>query len=291
MKNSLKNIILIALAITLSRWGYSQTIDHPIGDFHSRTLNSQKSSIPFQYIRESDVVWGTTIWRTIDLREKYNQFFYYPTQPEGINGRRNLAYVIWEAMRNGEIPIYEDDELLIPLDHEAYLIRFMKSDTIKLEITDDDADENYEYTTYIKARSFYSEEVLQLFLKEAWYIDKQSTGQKSRILALSMVQDEYKEVDGEDLFIGSMTMFWIPMQSPAVRNLFARNEAYYEDNIGSLPSWDEIFLTHNYSSFITRESNRFNRSISDYATGLDALYESERIETTLMNISSDMWEY
>lgn len=269
----------------------AQTLESRIGDYHARDLNHQKRSVPFHYVRESDVVWGKTIWRTIDLREKFNQFFYFPTQPEGVLGRRNLAYVIWEAVKNNEIPIYEDDELLIRLDNDAYLKKYAKSDTIKLEITDDDEDENFEYTTYIKARTFYSEDVLQIYLKEAWYIDKQTTEQRSRILALALVQDEYKEVDGEDLFAGSITMFWVPMQSPAVRDLLARNEAYWEDNIGQLPSWDEVFLTHNYNSFISRESNRFNRSISDYATGIDALYEAERIENDLLIISSDMWEY
>lgn len=289
MVRRLSSLLLLMLLFMGVGDCFSQTIDHPLGDYHSRELDKQRRAIPFRPVREADVVWGSYIWRTIDLHEKFNQFFFYPTQMEGVNGRRNLAYVIWEAVKNSEIPIYEDDEFKIPLDNEAFLIRYMKSDTVQLEIIDDD--DNYEYTTYVKAKSFYSEDVLQYRIKEAWYIDKQTTGQFSRILGLAMVQDEYKEVDGEDLFAGSIVLFWIPMQSMAVRNLLARNEAYYEDNIGSLPSWDEIFLSHNYSSFITRECNRFNRAISDYATGIDALIEADRIEDMLLELSSDMWDY
>ncbi len=287
-RNRLSFILFFAafLTVGISR---AQTIDHKLGDYYNREAGGSARAQAFPFVRQSDIVWGTYIWRTIDLRERYNQFFFYPTQPEGVNGRRNLAYVLWDALKSGELPIYEDDELKIPLDNEAFLVRYMKSDTVQLEIIDDD--DNYEYTTYIKAKSFYSEDVLQYRLKEAWYIDRQTTGQYCRILALALVQDEYKEVDGEDLFAGSIVLFWVPMQSLTVRNLLTRNEAYYEDNISNLPSWDQIFLTHNYTSFITRESNRFNRTISDYATGVDALIEAERIEDKLLDISSDMWEY
>ena len=34
---------------------------------------------------------------------KENQYFYFPNTPEGIRGRKNLAYVIWDAINQGEI--------------------------------------------------------------------------------------------------------------------------------------------------------------------------------------------
>ena len=70
----------------------------------------------FDFVRESDVYWGRLLWRIIDVREKENQYFYFPVEPEGVGGRKNLAYVLWDAILAGEIELFEDDELKIPLD-------------------------------------------------------------------------------------------------------------------------------------------------------------------------------
>ncbi|MBI3238896.1 MAG: gliding motility protein GldN, partial [Flavobacteriia bacterium] len=37
-----------------------------------------KRMIPYEYVREADVVWSKRVWRTIDLREKINHPLYYP---------------------------------------------------------------------------------------------------------------------------------------------------------------------------------------------------------------------
>lgn len=284
----LKNIMLILGIIALRNvWG--QTVVTGNGSFYDRQWVHEREALPRPFQRETDVVWEETVWRTIDMREKFNHFFYYPTERKGLNGRRNFAYMIWDAVVNNEITIYEDDELKIPLDNELYVERFTKADTIILEIVDDD--ENYEYKTVLVPKEFNSEEMLQLRLKEAWYIDKQVTEQNVCVLSFCLTKDLYKEHDGDLDFIGTIELFWVPMLSPAVRQLMARNEAYIEENLAHQPSWENIFITRMFNSFITRQSNVYNRSIFDYLTGTDAIWESERIETRLMEISQDMWEY
>ena len=67
--------------------------------------------------------------------------------------------------------------------------------------------------------------------------------------------------------------------------------AYLRENLVHLPTWEYIFNSFMYTSFICREDNVWNRSIHEYLTGEDALIESERIEEEIMNISIDMWEY
>lgn len=260
------------------------------GNYYTRKSiieGQEAEELPF--VRESDVLWEYRIWRTIDLRERFNQFFYYPTERDGSMGRKNLAYVLWDAVVNNEIQIYEDDEFKIPIENEVFVERYTRADTIVLEIVDEN--EEYEYETILVPKEFNSEEIYQYRLKEAWFIGKQTTEQEVRILGLTMVKDLFKERDGERDYIGTVEMFWIPMLSRNVRNLLARHEAYFEDNIANLPSWLSIFKQRRFNSFITRESNRFNRTIGSYLTGIDAIMESEEIENKLLDISIDMWEY
>lgn len=291
IKHIFKSLLIIGTFVFLSP-AYSQTIDEAEnGRFshYQHKINHTKEAQPLPYVREDDVVWEHTIWRTIDLREKFNQYIYFPIEAEGIHGRKCLSRVIWDAVVANEIPIYEDDEFKIPIDNEEYVARYTKTDTVILEIADDE--ENYEYQTVLVPKEFSSEEILQIKLKEVWYIDKSTSRQHVRMIGLALCRDYYKEIQNEREYMGSITLFWIPLQSVAVRNMLIRNEAYYEDNIAHLPSWLHIFDARMYESFVTKETNRMNRTISSYLTGIDALLESQRIELKLLEIDEDMWEY
>lgn len=281
--------LLWALMGVATVLGQTVDVDRKAYELYQHEIIRQQQASALPFVREDDVVWEITIWRTIDLREKFNQYIYFPTDPEGVHGRRCLARVIWDAIVANEIPIYEDDEFKIPLDNEEYVARYTKSDTVILEIADDD--ENYEYQTVLVPKEFTSEEILQIKTKEVWYIDKATSRQHVRMIGLALCRDYYKEIQGEREFMGTITLFWVPLQSMAVRNLLKRNESYYEDNIAHLPTWLHMFDARIYESFVTRESNRMNRPISSYLTGIDALLESQRIELKLLNIEEDMWEY
>jgi gliding motility associated protien GldN len=284
------SLVIVAVASTAACQTLLSDEEEGAPWFYERHTASERDPFEMPFVRESDVVWEQIIWRTIDFREKFNHFFYYPIEHEGVNGRRNLAYVIWDAVASGEIPtVYRDDEFKNPIDGVEFVNRLTKPDTIELEIVDDD--ENYEYKTVIVPKEFNAEEVLQVKLKEAWYIDKQVTEQNVRILGLCVTKEMFKEHDGEVDYLGAVELFWIPMLSPEVRRILVRNEATWQQNVAHQPSWEFIFINRMFNSYITRYSNRFNRSILDYLTGTDAIWESERIESELLNISQDMWEY
>jgi hypothetical protein len=76
-----------------------------------------------------------------------------------------------------------------------------------------------------------------------------------------------------------------------VKALLANNYVYRDYNLAVLPSWEEIFYTRYFNSFIIREDNIHNRYITDYLVGTDALKEAERIENTIFEMEIDMWDY
>ena len=233
-------------------------------NFYAKTLSKGKEAIPYQHLRESDVVWETCIWRTVDMREKFNQFFYFPTDPEkDVQGRKNLANTIIQALEAGQFEVYEDDELKIPRDWEAVSQLLNRTDAA---------------------------DIFAFKLKEFWYIDKQDTRQKVRIVGLALVYQQCKErEDGREC--NSIDMFWVPMNDMRVRNALVKVNAYDEHNTAAERSYDDIFIDRYFDSYITRESNRFNRKVESYLTGMDAIIESQEIETKLGDIESDMWEY
>ncbi|MBQ4376384.1 MAG: gliding motility protein GldN [Bacteroidales bacterium] len=261
----------------------------PYDHFYQKQIIHDQLPADIPYLRENDVVWETSIWRTIDLRAKFNQCFYYPIDPQGVHGRKNFAYMLWDAIVNDQIMIFKDDECKIPIDNQFFVKQMTKGDTLQLEIIDED--ENYEYKTIVVPHEFSSENILQIHLKEAWYIEKVDSKQNIRYLSLALGMNKFRTVGEQQINLGIVTLFWVPMLSSNVRKLLMQHESYYEDNIAHLPPWMYIFDTRRYESFVTQESNRFNRTIMSYLTGQDALYEAERIENKLLEISQDMWEW
>ena len=282
--------VLVLLVLTAGSSLLAQSVvPEQVPYYYERSTAGEREPQPLPYVREADVVWEKLVWRTIDFREKFNHYFYYPIERTGFMGRLNFAYLLWNAVVNDEIPIYEDDEFKIRIDCQDFVDRMTKADTITLEIVDDD--ENYEYRTVLIPNEFNSEEVLQIYLKESWYIDKAVTEQNVRIIGICLTKEFFKEHDGDKDYMGTAPLFWIPLLSPQVQRLLVRNEATWQQNIAHQPSWEFIFTNRMFNSFVTKISNVYNRSVLDYLTGQDAIWESERIENEILDISQDMWEY
>ena len=99
----------------LSFYSYSQNqIDPdlflPDGPYRIRRL------VPYEFVRESDVMFQKRIWRTIDLREKINHPLYYPFDDFSGSGEwlKNANYwSLWTIIRHfvlkGELVIYDNE--------------------------------------------------------------------------------------------------------------------------------------------------------------------------------------
>ena len=289
-----KFLSILLLFLLLATPVAAQTIyGKSADDFYVSRLDGQRRPLPFPNLRESDVVWSTMLWKTIDLNELYNQYIYYPIDNPDPSGKKSLAYILWDAIVSNEITIYEDDELKIPIDNDIFVKRYTKADTIQLEIGYDE-DDNELYQTIIRPHDFDGAEIFQYSVREAWFVGRQETRMDSRRLSLAPLKQSYhKFANTEELiYLGNLPIFWVPMQNPSVRSLLARYSAYVNDNnLVGQPSWDWIFIHQRYTAYITRESNIYSRSISHYLTGEDALDEADLIEEKLYDIENDIWDY
>ena len=91
-------------------------------DFYQQGIVVGKKAMPYPFLRESDVVWKTTIWRQIDFNESFNQFFYFPFETEkNTQGRVNLVNLIVNAAANGEFDVYENDDMKVPQEWEKHM--------------------------------------------------------------------------------------------------------------------------------------------------------------------------
>jgi len=292
MKKVLLSILaMVALAMASNA---QSVIDADNGrnpnDFYQQGIVVGKRAMPYPFLRESDVVWRTTIWRKIDFNEQFNQFFYFPFEQEKNNqGRINLVNLIFNAVKNGSFEIYEDDDMKVPIDVETAMKQTQSRSTKEVEIGEDEWGE-----PIIQIDTLYDEldasTVKMAQLKEYWYIDKQDTRQKVRITGMSFQYTKDVIKAGEASQETDWT-FWVPMDYMTVRQVLVNANAFDENNDVAERSYDDVFVQRYFDSYIIRESNVHNRSVTDYLTGVDAIYESQLIEEKIFDIESDMWEY
>lgn len=283
-------VILLGLFFFLSPSLFAQVVDEPEDNSdgfytkESELIENGKKAFEFPYVREADVVWAHRVWRVIDFKEKINQVFYYPTQPD--QGRKNLFTILDEALTEGRIRGFEGDmfdEEVNWVEKKASLGGFEVIPKYEVDI-----DGNEIETFDSLPRELATEDVTMLRIKEDWFIDKNRSVEDVRIIGFALI---YMQQKGEDEPPQPTPLAWIRYNDPEVRELLANTEVYNMDNDRARRSYDDIFRKRIFSSYIIRESNDFNRRIEQYASGVDALLESQRIEDYLFEMEEDMWEY
>jgi len=280
----IKTVAAIAVAVLCSSAPVvGQTVlDGAYIKEHTKT----KRVIPYTHIREADVMWARRVWRTIDMREKMNHPLYFPT--EEINDRKSLFNVIRQGLLvDGSItaysagPLLDDDEFKKPLLASELKEMFTSMDTSMTEdLTTGDL------VQVVQEINLSSEEIKMYAIKEDWIFDKQRSTMDIRILGIAPLREKKGE-DGE--IRGYAPLFWLYF--PECRYVFANWEAFNRENDAERRSFEDIFWKRQFSSYITKWSNVYDRKVNAYKTGLDALLEGEEIKQQLFEFEHDLWNF
>lgn len=248
-----------------------------------------KKPVPYENIREADIMWSKIAWRMIDFREKMNQPLYFPTVP--IGERMSLISVLLEAIESGELTAYRTDfdninEFKEPISYEQVIEEFDAQDRVQQY---EDLATGQMIDTLV-AGEVRTDEVLQLLVKEMWFFDKKRSVMEVRIIGLCPIRIYYdfEDIDKENL--RKKKLFWIKF--PEAREALARREVYNSFNDAERRSFDEIFYKRFFDGYIVQESNVYNnRMIQEYTLGVETLQESERIEEFIFRFEHDLWEF
>lgn len=284
MKTAISLIIFIGMIIGINSTSVAQILDSPRDGVFDEIHLQEKKPIPYYPVREADVIWKKRIWRIMDLRQKMNHPFYYPETPQ--KGWKNFMTVIMDAIREGTITAYDpakDDQFLVPLTYQEIEKKFTRTDTVPIY----DPNNPQRILRYeVVKDDFDPTEVQRIKLKEDWFFDKQRSVMDVRILGICPVRNLY---DDDGNYFGLEEMFWIYF--PEARPVFAQSIVFNRSNSAEERTYDELFWKRMFGSYVYKEENVYNREITDYASGMDALLEAERIKNELFEFEHQLWEF
>jgi gliding motility associated protien GldN len=297
-----------------------------------------KRLVPYEFVREADVMFQKRIWRYIDMREKINHPMYYPLDDFTGGGewvKNTTRWSLWTVIRHhimkGDLVMYDNENPnnLGSFDGDLFkypiqmapgksydtdttfkdnVLRLIAKVTPKMEngvpavkrdpVTGDPIIRKNPVTGIDEEvpedpdiRWVKSEDIVEYRIKEDWFFDKERSQFDVRILGLApVVYDADRNEKGEITTIkGKKVLFWLYF--PHCRFVFVNYNVYNPKNDAQWMSFDDLFQKRQFNSTVYKQSNTFDRSIDSYKSGIDALYESQKITEEFRNFEHDLWHF
>jgi len=290
-------ILLLVIALhTNNSWSQANLLNAKVPQEVGMQVADNQSPIAYGYIDDRDVLWSKTIWEIIDLNERINFPFYYPTINNGLlsNERKSLYRVLYDNIASGNITeIYstsyfnESEKLTFDDLTDILVSRNLSAEGISKsnageQVTEDD------YDTY----KIETDKIVQYRIKGTWYFNKRLGELKYRLLGIAPVAPDVSTLSQgpEAMKDALVPLFWIWF--PDAREALANSNVFNTRNSSQPITFDHMLNSRRFNATIYREENVYeDRQVNEYIyeDALRQLLESERIKSVIRDFEQDMW--
>ncbi len=259
-----------------------------------------RTPLAYDHVREEDAVYSVFVTRDIDANEKINLPFIYKAKEN--TGDQRFFSILLKAVREDSVVAFEDERFTTPYDPQVILGKMSRQsyneyDTIYSSSDPNNPDKQDMATVTPRQNSSAPkpDSVYRFRINEQWFFDKETSRMSVRIIGIApLMKLETKKVPGavrnqQDNFI---PLFWI--YYPDLRTTLAKTFVYNPKNAGARMSWDDLFESRYFSSFIVKSSldNPGDQRIRDYVKDpMFQLYEGENIKNRIFDYEQSVWSY
>ena len=267
-------------------------VPQDVGQLNEKQIESNdEDPLPYGFIDDRDVLWSKTVWELIDLDERINFPYYYPTDTLNLGpDRRSLFHILKNNLRNGNIKeVYDDDYFQIKLTYREILDKLASIDTLDAGFEQLNAGEPLD-PQYVNRRNITAREIRQYRIKGTWYFNKRQGELKYRLLGLSPVAPDVYTLDKPEAEQDLVELFWIWF--PDARESLNTSTVFNTRNSSQPITYDHMLNSRRFNSIIYKEENVYeDRLINEYIfeDALQQLLESERIKNVIRDFEQDMW--
>lgn len=311
----MKKVSIFLIALIGSLMTYAQ---HSINSFfddmgivslETQELQEAADTLVNVFHRTDDVVWSRVVYRIIDMRFKQNYQLYTPVSAED-PVYSSLFRTMLRAIEKG-MPVYEKSSLvgdIRPYFNLSPMAKEMIPTVLNTDRTGELGDGNiatseymllnydsvadkmtfngYSYNSFVRNQ-------LKFMIQEIIFFDKHYSRMYSKILAIAPMN-----VDNAGIYEGMSVMealygqilFWVPFD--AFRPYMAQQYVTPRGSNSARVTFDDFFTQKKYSSYLVGVDNVYSRMIPEMGTTYEEIQkEQKRIETELLNVEQDLWEY
>ncbi|MEN9459284.1 MAG: gliding motility protein GldN [Bacteroidota bacterium] len=249
-----------------------------------RTQIRDRKPLEYEDLREDDAVFSHFIWREIDAREKINQSFMYPGKDD--NGDQRFFSLLLSAIKNDSVTAFsaDNDRFTTPLT-TSQVLSMVSGALDTVDVVDPATGAVEKVIT--KKPKFSPDSVYTFRIKEQIIFDKESSRMFTRILGIAPIAKQV--VAGKSL---PRVLFWV--YYPDIRASLTKFDVYNPKNIAARMTWEELFESRFFSSYIIKSTinNPGDKSLSAFIKDpLFRLLEGENIKAKIMNYEQDLWAY
>ena len=300
----MKNVIFIVLILAIigSNKISAQSnllnakVPQEVGINFEQSSANETKPVQYGYVEDRDILWSKTIWEIIDLDERINFPYYYPSVNNGYlsSDRQSLFRVLMDNIQQGNITeIYETDYFNEKLTFEELKVKLedrkiteearqkINSGIItEDQLTDDD------YDVYI-IDSF---KVVQYFIKGTWYFNKRLGELRYRLLGIAPGAQDVSTLSESSEDPDILPLFWVWF--PDARETLNKHRVFNTRNSSKSITFDMMLNSRHFNSSIYKEENVYeDREVKEYIyeDALRQLIESERIKSVIRDFEQDIW--
>jgi gliding motility associated protien GldN len=257
-----------------------------------RNLVKSRTPLAYEHIREDDAWYRERVWREIDIREKMNIAFRYKAEDD--NGNQRFINILLRAVRKGDVTAFDpnvDDRFTTPMTVSRVGEAISgKCDSVQvIDWAKDPLGSKGIFKDSLVCREFNPDDIVKFRLKEEWVFDKESSRMHTRILVIAPIKTY---VDDAGNVLGESPLFWV--YYPDLRPILSLYDVYNGKNFGGRMSWEELFESRYFSSFIVKSTieNPYDMFIKQYINdNILKLLEGDNIKTKIFNFEQDLWSY
>ncbi len=267
-------------------------VPQEVGNLNDQQIEANdEAPLAYGFVDDRDVMWSKTVWEIIDLDERINFPYYYPTDTLNLGPeRRSLFDVLKKNLSNSNIKeVYKSAYFQEKLTYEEIQERLVAIDTTDAGYEQFNAD-GFVDPQFIERRRITAAEIRQYKIKGTWYFDKRLGELKYRLLAVCPVAPDVavKTLAGEEEDL--VELFWVWF--PDARASLNTNKVFNTRNSSQPITYDHMLNSRRFNSTIYKEENVYeDREVKDYIyeDALRMLLESERIKSVIRDYEQDMW--
>ncbi len=295
--------------------GSPQPFFSPNGNVAIQTdqMNALADTIAKINHRADDIEWSRIVYRVIDMREKQNNQLYFPVTPN--EKYKSLFRLILEATVNGGLKAYEKKDFDIqprydlPLTNDRLVETFQIADydsinnsVRKTALIEKDPLTNMPVISSYAYPDFASKQT-KFLIQEIVFFNKHYSRMYTKIIGIAPIYI-YNETNVTNMFMLGLNKsgegIWNFFQSSVLcwylfdelRPFLAKQYIIPNGNETQRLTYDEFFAQKLFYSYLLGDGNMLDKMLLQTYNDAESIRrEQKRIETELLNVEQDLWEY